>query len=198
MIAEGGPEGFTIRELGRRARVSVTTIYSTYGDKEGLIAAAIEDFYQRLPLARGPSPMTLPRLLEAIDEACKAVFGNKPYARHYVDLYFSGTVDPRIYKVIQDTARAAAGCQPWLQKTMRDGDTIAGFDMDYVMNLLTNNRLIGLQDWARGRIDDKQLAIEAKISFLSIVRGITRGATQDRVDAALKTCLRMATAARLQ
>lgn len=41
MIAEGGSEGFTIRELGRRAKVSVTTIYAAYGEKEGLIAAAI-------------------------------------------------------------------------------------------------------------------------------------------------------------
>src|SRR5437764_7893111 len=32
MIAEGGRDGFTIRELGRRASVSVTTVYATDGD----------------------------------------------------------------------------------------------------------------------------------------------------------------------
>jgi AcrR family transcriptional regulator len=98
MIAEGGPEGFTIRELGRRAKVSVTTIYATYGDKEALIAAAIQDYYERLPVARARQTTSLPKLLAATDLALDAILTNKPYARHYADLYFSSTVDPRVYK----------------------------------------------------------------------------------------------------
>src|SRR5580693_4349635 len=69
MIAEGGSDGFTIRELGRRAKVSVTTIYATYGDKEGLIAAAIQDYYERLPVARARQSTSLPGLLAAADLA---------------------------------------------------------------------------------------------------------------------------------
>ena len=43
MIAEGGEGSFTIRDLASRANVSVTTIYAAFGDKKGLIAAAIEE-----------------------------------------------------------------------------------------------------------------------------------------------------------
>jgi len=126
MIAEGGPEGFTVRELGRRAKVSVTTIYATYGDKEGLIAAAIQDYYDSLPVARARQTTSLPGLLAAANLARDAVLANKPYARQYAELYFSGTLDPRIYKVIQETSTATAGQMPWLQKVMRDGQSAIG------------------------------------------------------------------------
>ena len=68
MIAEGGPDAFTIRDLGRRAGVSVTTIYATYGDKQGLIAAAIQDYYDSLPLAHAPPTLALSGLLAATEE----------------------------------------------------------------------------------------------------------------------------------
>lgn len=192
MIAEGGSEGFTIRELGRRAKVSVTTIYATYGDKEGLIAAAIQDYYDGLPVARARQTTSLPALLAATELARDAILGNKPYARHYADLYFSGTLDPRIYKVIQETATASAGQMPWLQKIMRDGDLVPGLDMAYIVTLLANQRLMVLHDWAQGRIKDEDLATATKMAFLVMARGLTRGPTQARLEAELKKLLRAA------
>ena len=192
MIAGGAPEAFTIRELGHRAGVSVTTIYATYGDKEGLIAAAIEDFYRNMPFMRRPVQATLDGILNAADEASKVIFGNKPYARHYADLYFSTTVDPRIYKVVQDTTNGSAGYLPWLEKTMSEGGFLPGLDLEYLTAVLANNRLIALRDWEQGRIEDRDLADTVKISFLVLVRGVTQGKTQKRVEAALRKCLRVA------
>ena len=190
MIAEGGPDAFTIRDLGRRAKVSVTTIYAAYGDKQGLIAAAIEDYYHGLPLAHAPPSTTLTALLAATDEARQAVLANKPYARQYADLYFSGTVDPRIYKVIRDTSTASAGHLPWLQKAMRDGDVLPGLTLDYITTLLANHRLMVLHDWAHGRIGDDDLDHTAKMSFLLIARAVTCGATHGRVEAEFKKLVR--------
>jgi AcrR family transcriptional regulator len=150
MIAEGGSAGFTIRELGRRAKVSVTTIYATYGDKEGLIAAAIQDYYDGLPLARARQTTSLPALLATTNLAREAILANKPYARQYAALYFSGTLDPRIYKVIQETATASAGQMPWLQKIMRDGDLLPGLDPDSIVTLLANQRLMCCTTGRRG------------------------------------------------
>jgi AcrR family transcriptional regulator len=192
MIAEGGSAGFTVRELGRRAKVSVTTIYATYGDKEGLIAAAIQDYYDGLPVARVRQTTSLPTLLAANDLARDAILSNKPYARHYAELYFSGTLDPRIYNVIQETATASAGHMPWLQKIMRDGDLIPGINITYISALLANQRLMVLHDWAQGRIKDEDLATANKMAFLVMARGVTRGAAQARVEAELKKLLRAA------
>lgn len=194
MIAEGGPEGFTIRELGRRAKVSVTTIYATYGDKEGLIAEAIQDYFDGLPVARARQATSLPALMASTDLARDAILANKAYARQYAALYFSSTVDPRIYKAIQDTATASASQFPWLQKAQRDGDLLPGVAMEKVMALLANQRLMVLHDWAQGRIPDDDLGSAFKVAFLTLARGITCGPTQARVETELKKLLRVAAA----
>ncbi len=190
MIAEGGQDAFTIRELGRRARVSVTTIYATYGDKQGLIAAAIEDYYEGLPVARARLSASLAMQLEATDLALQATLANKPYARQYAELYFSSKLDPRIYKVIRDTATSSAGQMPWLQKAMRDGDVLPGFTAEAITTLLANHRLMVLHDWAQGRIRDEDLGLAIKTVFLVMARGLTRGSTHARVEAELKKLLR--------
>ena len=191
-IAEGGPDAFTIRELGRRAQVSVTTIYATYGDKLGLIAAAIEDYYQNLPLARAPPTTSLSALLASKDDVRSAILANPSYARQYAELYFSRSVDPRIYKVIQDTSTASGGHLPWLQKSLRDGDVAPGLSLEYLTTLFANQRLLVLHDWAQGRVSDEALGTTLKMAFLILARGVTRGATQARVDVELKRLARTA------
>ena len=190
IIAEGGEEAFTIRELGRRAKVSVTTIYATYGDKQGLIAAAIQDYYDGLDVARAPHTNTLAGLLAATDLARDAILANKPYARHYAELFFSGGLDQRIYQAIRDTTTASAGQLAWLQKAIRDGEVVPGLSLDEIAALLTNHRLMVLHDWAQGRIDDEDLSTATRKAFLIMARGVTCGATQTRVEAELKKLLR--------
>jgi AcrR family transcriptional regulator len=192
MIAEGGSAGFTIRELGRRAKVSVTTIYATYGDKEGLIAAAIQDYFDGLAVARVRPTTSLPALLAATDLARDAILANKAYARQYAELFFSGTVDARIYKAIRDTATASNGRMPWLQKIVREGDLLPGLELDYVVASLANQGLMVLHDWAQGRLNDEELAPALKMEFLITMRGVTRGPTQARVESELKRLLRAA------
>ena len=191
-IAEGVADALTIRELGRRAQVSVTTIYATYGDKMGLIAAAIADYYQGLPLASAPRTTSLSALLASKNEVRKAILANPSYARQYVELYFSRSVDPRIYKVIQDTSTASGGHMPWLQKSFRDGDLAPGLSLEYLTILFANQRLLVLHDWAQARVSDEELGTALKTAFLILARGVTRGPTQARVDAELMRLARTA------
>lgn len=190
MIAEGGESSFTIRDLASRANVSVTTIYAAFGDKKGLIAAAIEDYYEDLPIASAAPSTNLTTLLDFNDEVREAILSNKPYAREYAELYFSKDLDPRIMRAIQETSIRSAGCLPWLQKAMRDGDLIPGLNLKYITMLMANQRLLVLHDWAQGRISDEDMMGTTKLVFLILARGITRGATQARVEAELKKALR--------
>lgn len=196
MIAEGGAEAFTIRELGRRAQVSVTTIYATYGDKLGLIAAAIEDYYQALPLSRAPQTASLAALLASKDRVREAILADRPYARHYAELYFSQSLDPRIHKVIRDTSTASGGHLPWLHKVIRDGDLLPGLALDDVNTQFANHRLLVLHDWANGRVTDDDLGTRLKVTFLILARAITRGPSQAKVEIELKKLLRAKAAPR--
>lgn len=189
MIAEGGPEGFTIRELSQRAKVSVTTIYASYGDKEGLLAAAIADYYEQLPFAAAPAPKTLKAVLAATEQARLAVMQNKPYARQYAELFFSGTVDPRVYNAIMDTISESGGQFHWLESVAARGDLLPGLTMNEVRVMLANTRLAVLHDWVQGRIDDDGHAVWSKRAFLLFARAVTRGETQADVDAELARLL---------
>ncbi len=189
MIAEGGSEAFTVRELGRRAKVSITTIYASFGDKEGLIAAAIQDYYDRLPVANLPPSTSLSGVLKTTELVRDTVLANRPYARQYAELYFN-CADTRIHEAIRATASASAGHLPWLAKAMREGDIVPGLTMDDIVVLLANHRLMVLHDWAQGRISDEEWATATTRAFLIMARGVTRGPTQERVDAALRKLLR--------
>lgn len=192
MIAEGGEASFTIRDLARRANVSVTTIYAAFGDKKGLIAAAIEDYYEDLPIAQAPPTTSLATMLAANEDVREAILSNKSYAREYAELYFSKNLDHRIYKAIQETTISSAGYLPWLQKASRDGELIPGINLKYITMLMANQRLMVLHDWAQGRISDEDMMDTSKLIFLVLARGLTRGATQARVEAELKRLLRTA------
>ena len=192
LIAEGGHDGFTIRDLSRRANVSVTTIYAAFGDKLGVIAAALEDYYDDLDIAHTPRTTSLTALLSSKDHVRDAILSNKPYARRYAELYYSHSTDARIYKAIRAISITAGGHLPWLQKAMRDGDLVPGLTLDYVNDLLANTRLTMLHDWANGRIADDQLGLAIKKTFLLMARAVTCGGTQARVDQELRRLLRAA------
>ena len=118
------------------------------------------------------------------------MFENPPYARHYADLYFSPTVDPRIHKAIRDTANAGGGYTPWLQRMFRENQVLPGIDLDWTLATLASNRLVALRDWEQGRIAPENLSLTSKISFLTIMRGIMTGDVQKRIEAELRKCLR--------
>ena len=183
MIAESGGEGFTIRDLTRRAGVSVTVVYSAYGDKEGLLAAAIQDFYDNLPLARRRAATTVDRMLREIDAAARIILDNRAYSRAVAQLYFSPTADDRIYRTIREIA--VVTFLPWLEQARARGETVPGVPIEALTATLANDRWAVIFDWARGRVPDDRLARRMKTSFLVAATGATIGAARREVEAAL-------------
>lgn len=183
MIAESGGEGFTIRDLTRRAGVSVTVVYSAYGDKEGLVAAAIQDFYENLPLARRRPSRTLGRILREIDQAARIILANAAYSRALAELYFSRTADARVYATIREIA--VVTFRPWLEHCQSQGETVPGLPIEAMSRTLANDRWAAIFDWARGRVPDEKLAETIKTSFLITATGATTGSARQGVEAAL-------------
>ena len=183
MIAEKGADGFTIRELAERAQISITVVYSTYGDKEGLVAAAIQDFYEKLPMAQRRAPETIRGVMRQVDETAGIILANPGYSRSLAELYFSRTADPRIYAAIRNIAIRIFG--PWLEQTISQGDTVPGISYEMLCSILANERWSVIFDWGRGRVADRELAKTMKTTFLVAASGLTAGAIQDTLRHAL-------------
>ena len=190
MIAEKGADGFTIRELTERAQISITLVYSAYGDKEGLVAAAIQDFYETLPTAQRRTPKTLRSVLAQVDEAAEVILANAAYAGSLADLYFSRTVDPRVYLAIRNIAIRRFG--PWLEHTIAKKGVVSGLSLEMVYSILANEPWSVIFDWARGRIGDRDLAMVMKTTFLVTASGVTTGPAQAELQRALRKIARNA------
>jgi AcrR family transcriptional regulator len=175
--------GFTIRELTRRAEVSVTVVYSAYGDTEGLIAAAIQDFCEKLDLAHRPAARTLNRVLRDIDEAAAIILANPSYSRSVPAPYFTPTVDSRVYAIVRDIALRTF--LPWLERAMAHGETIPALPIETMCVRLADDRWGVIFDWARGRIPDARLAEAMKTSFLLSAAGLAIGRTRGKLEAVL-------------
>lgn len=189
LMSESVGNDFTVRDLASRAGVSTTTIYATYGDKESLVAAAIEDFYRHLPLA--PAARSLEGVLTGIDEAWQIIRKHKALVRNMTALYFSQTLDERIYRVIRDIG--IASILPWLEQAEREGDTLPGLTREFMCTELADARWVALAAWCSGRVHDKDLSLTVKAGFLVAARGITTGKMQQRVSEALIKCARVPT-----
>lgn len=186
MIAESGEPGFTVRELAKRARVSVTTVYANFGDKEGVIASAMEDYFRGLTQAQAPVQATLSKILRATDGVRESVLENAGYARAYAAIFFSQSVDPRIYKVIARISFTAAGQGDWILRALRRGEGAPGVTEELVETMLINTRMSLLNDWARGATPEADITHVAKAAFLVLARGMTTGAAQAEAGAALE------------
>jgi TetR/AcrR family transcriptional regulator, cholesterol catabolism regulator len=185
LLLEGRADGFTVREVTQRAAASVTVLYSVYGSKEGLIAAAIQHFYVQQEAAQHSASRDLDGVLFEIEGAAQVTLSHPPYVRSLCDLYFSHAPNNEIYEVIGDIARDTF--LPWLDRVMGEGGTLPGLTRETISGILAGNRWHVISDWARGRIPDGDFAETVKLTFLLIASGMTVGDTRREVDAALRT-----------
>jgi AcrR family transcriptional regulator len=184
LLIEGRSDGFTVREVTQRAATSVTVLYSVYGGKEGLIAAAIQHFYLQLDVAQRRASTDLPGVLREIEEAAEVTLAYPAYVRSLCDLYFSHTPDNEIYQVIGDIARDTF--LPWLDDVMAKGETLDGLSRETISSILTGNRWHVISDLARGVIPSERFVEMVKLTFLLVASGMTRGGTRQEVDAHLR------------
>jgi AcrR family transcriptional regulator len=187
LIAEAGEEGFMIRALTLKTGASNTFIYSAFGDKEGVMAAAIVDFHNNLPYTNKLAPSSLTAILREMTVASNTIIANPSYSRAVTDMYFSRTAGFRIHEVLRNVAFHPVG--PWLRRTMDAGCTIKGLAFEDIGDRLTTDRWSVVFDWARGAIPDDRLADRMRLSFLVTAAGLTTGGVRARIDATLAALL---------
>jgi AcrR family transcriptional regulator len=187
LLLQGRADGFTIREVTQRAKVSATVLYSVYGAKEGLIAAAIKHFYLQQPASQRRAARDLPGVLVEVEEAAAVTLAHPAYVRSLCDLYFSHAPSNEIYQVVRDVAIDTF--LPWLEDAMAKGETVPGLSQPVICSILAGNRWHAISDWVRGHTHDEDFPDSVKMTFLIAAAGLTTGETRAGLDAALRALM---------
>ena len=188
IIDELGVEGFTIRELSRRAGVAQRTLYNQFGSKEDILASAIHDHFAGLltALPAPPAAADFEMHLERIDALVDRTVALKRYATAMVGVFFSPTVDRRLY----DTLRwiSGGGSAAWVPEALRTGvlTKLSADDEERLSTLLINTGYANITDWAAGRISADEMKLRFKINFLTCIQPWTRPPHQQTITRLLR------------
>jgi AcrR family transcriptional regulator len=192
LLDEAGVEGFTTRELSRRADVALRTLYNLFGSKEDIIAQAITERHAGLTasLSPLPPPEDLEALLSRSDWILDRAAELRRYCAAMVGVYFSPTVDQRIYDSLR--MLGGGGGPTWVERAAVSGLLIQISDADIAAlnTLLTSASFANVGDWVAGRITPEEMKSRARLNFLVCIQPLARPGFRSRVALAIQAELR--------
>ena len=172
LITEIGADGFTLRDLGQRAGVSVTTIYNIFGDKAGVITHALQEFHTGIELTLPGEARCLQGFVDAISHTTRIVIENRSYALALADLYFSRSLAPALFEVIRNMPLQVF--DPWLDRAASTGELHERSDPAAIRATFANLEWASIKDWGAGRVTDTHLEATRHRTFLQVVIASTR------------------------
>lgn len=180
LLAEKGLQGFAIRELCRRAEVAQRTLYNAFHSKDRLIALAIREAYDaaNAKLNYSTSADTLEGIIDRLISINTRNRGAHTYSRVIASLYFSTDIAEDIRRAIQDMA--FTNLKKWLKRVELADEFQPGIRREYLAADLANIEFAIINDWAEGRIADKEFVLRIVRSVLTFTAGATRGKTQQQ------------------
>jgi AcrR family transcriptional regulator len=181
LIVARGEGGFTIRELSKRAKVAQRTLYNAFGDKESIIARAIEEHYAELfqePTYRHKS-VTAKSVLQNLEKSVRDIMATREYARSMVAVYFSPRANEKIYLALKHVA--ATGVRNWLDAARRKNWIEEWYPVESMTDRYANAFMATIHDWLIGRIADEDLPRHIKTVFLLVILGASRSAQRTEI-----------------
>jgi AcrR family transcriptional regulator len=176
LLDEKGYEGFTIRELSRRADVAQRTLYNVFGSKEDIVACAIWEHYAGLvdTMPEPPDPASLDAQLDRLTLTARVVISLRRYATAMVGVFFSPGVDRRIHDSLYRISMTSGG--NWVDRAEKAKVLVklSAAQRQRLIAAMVNLGYANVTDWAAGRIDDAEYILRAKQNFLLVVRAYLR------------------------
>ena len=191
LISEQGMAGFSLLELCRRADVAKQTLYYAFGSREGLIAAAIRDFfekYERKIPYHSPAG-SLERLLERVVAIGQRNLTIRNYVAAIVSFYYGGSTSPELWRALHDITTLPQ--RPYVEALRRARQLQPWVSSQQLIDGLDAQRLAVSNEWVQGRIADDEMVDRMVLNLLTFLLGSVRGAARTHVERTLRELTRI-------
>jgi AcrR family transcriptional regulator len=175
LIAEDGIERFSIRRLCLRAEVAQRTLYNAFGNKDRMIALAIQEAFVRVYHdTRFNTPAdTLDGMLNRLIHVQQRNFFARNYTKAVVSIYFSPNTHRDIWVALQEMSFLSL--REWFARLIAEGEFQPWVVPDEAAADIANIEYSIINDWAHGHISDDDYIRRLVVSVLSYTLGATRG-----------------------
>lgn len=185
MIATGGLEQFSMRELGERANVAQRTLYNIFQSKDHLLAEAVkENYFGFVNHAKYEHEAgTLHGAVERLVLVHRENIRIKNYTRTLMAVYFAPQTDHELWTTIHDIS--ADNHRVWIQRLADKRQLHPWIDVDQAANRLTSVEYATINEWCQNLIRDDAFVDTLTVAVLTFVAGLTRGAAYREIVGAL-------------
>jgi AcrR family transcriptional regulator len=186
LLAEQGIAAFNLDELAREADVAKRTVYYKFGSREGLVAAAILDYFEEYEhrIAYHARPGTLQRLLERMVAIGERNLGIRNYVAGIVTVYFGPDPPPEIESALNEIARRTHGT--WIEELAARDQLQPWIDPEVLIDDVTRQRYGVAHAWTRGQIVDGEMIERSIVTLLTYLLGAVRGRARRDIERALR------------
>lgn len=186
LIAEQGVDGFSLRELCRRADVAKQTLYYAFHSKEGLIAAAIQDYFETYESGipyQGPLG-SLERLIERIVAVGQRNLSIPNYVAAITGFYYSQSASSELWRTLQGITTLPQ--RPYVEELRKARQLHPWVDPEQLIDALDIQRLGISNEWLQGRIADADMIDRMVVGVLTHLLGSVRGTAKGQIEDALR------------
>ena len=175
LLAEGGLEKFSIRQLCKRADVAQRTLYNAFYNRDRIMALAIREAYE--DVNRYMRYRTSAETMEGIVDRLISVNTRNLRARNYTQavaaIYFSSAASHDIWIAMREMVDI--NLRQWLDRLVREDLLEDWVRVDELANEIANIEYATINDWAQGRIPDEDYVRRLITGVLTHVVGALKG-----------------------
>ena len=195
LISEQGLAGFSLLELCRRADVAKQTLYYAFGSREGLIAAAIRDFFEKTDrqIPYHFPTGSLERLVERVVAISQRNLSLRNYVAAIVSFYYGGSTSPELWRALHDITTLPQ--RPYVEALRRTRQLQPWVDPQVLIDALDGQRIGVSNEWIQGRISDDEVTERMVLSLLTYLLGSVRGAARTHIERTLRRIAEVGAAA---
>jgi len=185
LVNEEGLEGFSMREISKRANVAPKTLYNAFGDRDRLIGCAIREVYDavRQNVQFRTSDRTLEGLLDRAIVLNRGNLKARNYAQAVATIYFSPSTNPYLRSLLQEMA--VGNTREWLEDVRAKGGLHDWVNIDHLTRHMANMEYGLILEWATSSVKDSDYLFHFVEIILFSALAATRGEVRETANSIL-------------